>query len=553
MAELSPFLNSSPKDRAYALGTTSRNLTADTGTWYEFLIYRNGTIVHTSGRLREETLRNYREVVKIYRRPKDRIRIKMSVTSFNRGYDYQAMFPYQYHIPPPDSKGQARIALDGHTAQSSPAMRNARQWTAGLGRTFRGGKSPVTRATALRPSPEIRTKPFLTTLQFGDPSSFTTTNGIDTVTTYYRSWTGNRTPGWGSKKPTRYVDNNHSVVLAEVHENRYSWYQVRPANGTFDLRIRAFTAVLPVPSVPFLHVDLAMQNALKRLIADAEVGMQANLALNIAQVSQLSGLILTSIGRISSAFNQLKRGNIPGAIGAFGSGVDSRWRGKKGNPHKRKSLADNWLELQYGWKPLLQDIEGFLKVMNRQGVNDFVQKARGTAKVGREVKLNQPDTTGIHGSNNGKTSFIFQTRCKYVIRYRMDDPLLALFSQTGFTNPINLFWELIPFSFVADWFLPIGNYLEALKAWEGYTFLGGSRTLFTKLRTDSTVAYKGPHPADPANVNVLNYANYRDEQVFLDRVALSSFPLPRFPNFFNGINGGNRALNAIALLSKGFK
>jgi hypothetical protein len=134
----------------------------------------------------------------------------------------------------------------------------------------------------------------------------------------------------------------------------------------------------------------------------------------------------------------------------------------------------------------------------------------------------------------------------------MDNPLLALFSQTGFTNPINLLWELIPFSFVADWFLPIGSYLEALKAWEGATFLGGSRTLFTRVKTDSTVAYNGPHTADPL-VNVQYYANYRDEQIFLNRLALGGFPSPQIPVYGNGISGVNRAANAIALLSKGLK
>jgi len=31
-------------------------------------------------------------------------------------------------------------------------------------------------------------------------------------------------------------------------------------------------------------------------------------------------------------------------------------------------------------------------------------------------------------------------------------------------NPMELAWELIPFSFVVDWFLPIGNWISALDA-----------------------------------------------------------------------------------------
>lgn len=34
-------------------------------------------------------------------------------------------------------------------------------------------------------------------------------------------------------------------------------------------------------------------------------------------------------------------------------------------------------------------------------------------------------------------------------------------AQLGLLNPEIVAWELLPFSFVADWFIPIGSYLEA--------------------------------------------------------------------------------------------
>jgi len=32
---------------------------------------------------------------------------------------------------------------------------------------------------------------------------------------------------------------------------------------------------------------------------------------------------------------------------------------------------------------------------------------------------------------------------------------------SGLTDPASVLWELTPYSFVADWFIPIGNYLAA--------------------------------------------------------------------------------------------
>jgi hypothetical protein len=37
----------------------------------------------------------------------------------------------------------------------------------------------------------------------------------------------------------------------------------------------------------------------------------------------------------------------------------------------------------------------------------------------------------------------------------------------GLINPSTVVWELIPFSFVVDWFLPIGNFLHGLSALTG--------------------------------------------------------------------------------------
>lgn len=548
MAELSPFLNQNPKDLAFALGQTGKNLATANGEWYEIIVTLNGRPIFSSGNLRFETLKNFSEKVSIFRRRRDKVRVRILLTRFRQSFPYQVVIPYPIPIPPPNGNGVTILLLVGTAIQSSSAMRKARARPVGFGkRTYRGYVS-VPRSSSLRPSPEFLQRPFLRTNQFGTPSSYTTNQSIVPVTVYFREWSGSRTPGWGKKKKRAYVDNNHSARIVQLEENRYSWYQVQPASGNFELRIYPFTEIYPVPPAPEFHASLAEFNALKRLISNAQQGIQSNLAQNIAQVSQLSSLIVGNATKMMNSLRQLKRGNIPGAIGALGAGqVDPRWKGGKGKPSTKQSLASNWLALQYGWKPLLSDIEGFIKVMGNQiGPQDFVQKARASASVNKQVSVDEPAMGSPYPP--GKTTFSYQTRCKYVIRYRLDNPLLNLFAQTGFTNPINLFWELIPFSFVVDWFLPIGSYLESFSAWDGLTFLGGSKTLFTRLRTESAVAYSGVH-ASSSTVNVLHYASFRNEQVRLNRQALSSFPSPVQPQFNkSGIQAGVRAANAIALL-----
>jgi hypothetical protein len=493
---------------------------------------------------------------KIPYRKGDRIREYIVYTSFKKRFPYQVAYRRTPTVSRPVN-GFVIVKINGKAIQSSSSVRKMRAWRVGKGKLAYSSKPRVPRSTPVRPSPEFFQRPFLRTFQFGTPSSYTTNQDVVPVTVYFREWTGARTPGWGSVKRKRYVENNHTVRIVDLLENRYSWHQEQPASGTFDLRIRPFTEIYAAPAPPVTSVSRAEFNALKRLIANAGTGIQSNLAQNIAQVSQLSQMIFGTATKIAGSLRQLKRGNIPGAISALGAGrVDPRWKGPKGKLSPTASVASNWLQLQYGWKPLMSDIEGFLKIMGTMnGPNDFVQKVRGSATESLQVVDNSyPPGDGVIGlGNSGRSTFTLQTKVKFVIRFKMESPLSALFSQTGFTNPLSLAWELLPFSFVGDWFLPIGDYLEALEAWKGMAFLGGSKTTFTRIKTDSVINYSGPAVDNPTVIINLN-AEFRNEQIRLGRQVLGTFPSAVLPSFNKtGLSGGQRAANAIALLAQGFK
>jgi hypothetical protein len=562
---LSPFLNNNPNDLAYALGQVSKELKLADGERVEVFVTVDGRVVLTTGLIHPDSLVNHSSEKRLPHRGREKIRSYLAFTKFVRAFPYRTVRRIVPTVT--TSKGNMIVSIRGKAVRSSRAMNKARTWSVGKGKTSYSAKPKVPRSSNLRPSPESLTRPFLRTFQTGQPLN--TIQDVVPTTVYYREWTGSRTPGWGKIKRKRYVDNNHTVRIIDVGINRYCWHQEQPATGNFDLRIQPYDWVYAAPSSPVPSVELADFNALKRLIANSNTGIQSNLAQNIAQVSQLSALIFTNATMIASSLRQLKRFNIPGAIAALGAGqVSPKWKGAKGSPSIGKTVAQNWLQLQYGWKPLLSDIEGFLKIMgNISSTNDFVQKVRGSAKATKQFvdKTYPPGNSIIGFGNTGVTTHTVQTSVKYVLRMRMDNPLAALFAQTGFTNPVALGWELLPFSFVADWFLPIGDYLEALGAWKGFTFLGGSKTSFTRIKMDSAISYNGVSQLNPT-VNVRLNANFQWDEIRLVRSALSSWPSPILPSFNSaGISGGSpilgkegeflksRAVNAIALLAQAFK
>jgi len=92
----------------------------------------------------------------------------------------------------------------------------------------------------------------------------------------------------------------------------------------------------------------------------------------------------------------------------------------------------------------------------------------------------------------------------------------------GFTggNPLSLAWELIPFSFVVDWGIGVGDYLSSLSATQGLNIVGisyATKRKATLVRSD--VYHSG---ATRERLDRLQYESF-------ERGVSTSMPFPRMP------------------------
>jgi hypothetical protein len=65
--------------------------------------------------------------------------------------------------------------------------------------------------------------------------------------------------------------------------------------------------------------------------------------------------------------------------------------------------------------------------------------------------------------------------------YKVQNMDLAAFASLGLTNPLEIVWELLPYSFVLDWLVPVGRYLSVLDADMGLQFLDGYWSTLTSV------------------------------------------------------------------------
>jgi hypothetical protein len=140
-----------------------------------------------------------------------------------------------------------------------------------------------------------------------------------------------------------------------------------------------------------------------------------------------------------------------------------------------------------------------------------------------------------------------ETRCKIGLTYRLDSADRALLAQTGIDNPALLAWELLPYSFVVDWFLPVGNYLQSLTDFAGFTFVDG----WVSYKTEQwfTIEYTGKVTTGGGRA-IWRTGFGKRYQAEYRRDVLSSFPGANLPSFKNPIGGEPlaRFLTAYSLL-----
>lgn len=185
-----------------------------------------------------------------------------------------------------------------------------------------------------------------------------------------------------------------------------------------------------------------------------------NLAQGVAEYGQVSSMFGNAAQGIVGAFRGLRSGH------AFSDVV--RWL-KKPKGKKQLDFANKWLEIQYGWKPLISDLFGLADAL--------CSKIQGGLVIFKEVHHSETfrfyrrhlDTRGF--GNWIDRDETHEWRLKGKARYIIREPKLKTLTQIGVTNPALLAWELIPYSFVIDWLIPVGDHLAAMDSLNGVSQL----------------------------------------------------------------------------------
>lgn len=260
---------------------------------------------------------------------------------------------------------------------------------------------------------------------------------------------------------------------------------------------------------------------------------QAALGITLLEFTKSLDMVTSRAKSLASSLNYLRKGDLYRSLRALA--VDKRKSRKASISFQRsnKSLADLWLEINFGWVPLVQDIYESVKVLQS---NQPVTRVSGTGKGTYEKRMvvsNLPnyeiwtkDTLGV------KT-------LRVVGDVRVANPNLFLANKLGLTNPAAVLWDAIPFSFVVDWFLPVNKFLNSFDDSLGITVSGLCAS--TKIQTTGSESYWNYTGTKRYTASTL-MEFYRDS---------TTLPFPSFKDRMKPLDGSLwRAATSVALVSQ---
>lgn len=355
----------------------------------------------------------------------------------------------------------------------------------------------------------------------------------------YRVMTGATTTGTTGYF-SRQVQSSQAMNHGNFHDPTSWWYNTRTTwynrgtqrtlylGGPYSGQSDYFQGYVAGSNEPLIPSGTASRNhaynsALSRLNEKVRGGL--DLGVTLAEFGQTRKMIanLAEVAKFAK-------------VSGFGSGRD---------------LANGWLAWQYGWRQLQQDVWNVLDESTNIALKT-IQKIRASATcpegyngVGNNILSG---TVYVPSRNVSKGKAV----CRFTIKLEVSGFDFARFTSL---NPVSLAWELIPYSFVVDWFWNVGSYLRDLETALIYqsAFRGGYVSeLYVmdgeEYRSTDTVL-GGTNP--PYKMTFTGF-NRRYKHRFFQRTVLSTYPLPRRPVLRADL-GSQRLLSTASLLAQMIK
>lgn len=268
-----------------------------------------------------------------------------------------------------------------------------------------------------------------------------------------------------------------------------------------------------------------LRNVSMNRIREEIISQKSQLAVDLAELGKTKDMFATAGRDLFKVFRSLRGGT--GLRDFILRMQRDGWKSTAGS---------RWLEYIYGWAPTLSGAFETASVLN----TDW-QKSKVYQGKTRPIKLRRDYT-----KKNRFGTFV-QTNNSIGVgyyEYTISDKNLKTFSDLGFTNPLSIAWELTPWSFVIDWFVDVGGYINRMDFSLGSSNPWGQVSIRKRSSVQVEAVLRGGlEPALTPAVGTFHC-------LYSDRML----PTNSIPNTYMGVkrftNEAVRLTSAVALLNQ---
>lgn len=308
-----------------------------------------------------------------------------------------------------------------------------------------------------------------------------------------RTWSGANWPklAKGVRRTRPLPDNPYSVVFAftqsipfksGAYDINNKPYLHNPANYVY---LSGYAPSLSGAEPPVYDSNLELKCLGK--INERIRGSGLNAAVALAELPEAVDQVVGMIQKLGKAYGAALRGDIAGVIRNLTRSPSSQFRRtgtrkiSRDPPLHIYDVSGAHLAATYGWVPLMQDIFDLMKfVENYKKERSLVVRARAGK---RQINIGVTGGVGVSKTN---PPWMKLSRVQIIAKLK-EQP--SIWDDLSVTNPATVVWEKIPFSFVLDWAVPVGQYLDAMT----YVGLFTSTSVKSVLLTSETHVQWKPH------------------------------------------------------------
>lgn len=284
------------------------------------------------------------------------------------------------------------------------------------------------------------------------------------------------------------------------------------------------------------HV-MALRNRAYEKFKEKAIGESSQMGTFLAEGRESYGMIAKRATGLYRAYRSLKKGNFRDFLRELS--VKPKRKHRSVTRTAAGEASGLWLEYWFGWSPSVNDLFNAYEILTRQ--MDY-EPTWGTSRRKLPVK-----TVRVQGGSFTFRESAYSGYClvKTGAHVTLVNPNAAIRSSLGLNNPLSIAWDLVPFSFVVDWFTQFGNTLSAMTDFAGFTLQRPYTTSFQEcegyFHTWNT-GYAGPYRRGEYKFKTFQQ---RRQQVLVKPVVLR----PRIANFGSSVT---RAATAVSLLNSIF-